>query len=85
MRNLPGQDPRVESGALQFGDDWPGLFIRGDQCLHYLHCIRTALQHDHDLMTKLTLESLIEMLQEPLPDSVREAYEKIRTRNEDKG
>jgi hypothetical protein len=22
--------PRVETGAVQFGDDWPGLFIRGD-------------------------------------------------------
>lgn len=21
---------RVETGATQFGDDWPGLFIRGD-------------------------------------------------------
>lgn len=23
-------EPRVETGAVQFGDDWPGLFIRGD-------------------------------------------------------
>ncbi len=22
--------PRVETGTIQFGDDWPGLFIRGD-------------------------------------------------------
>jgi len=21
---------RVETGAVQFGDDWPGLFVRGD-------------------------------------------------------
>ena len=21
---------RVESGAVQFGDDWPGLYLRGD-------------------------------------------------------
>lgn len=26
---------RVESGAIQFGDDWPGLFLRGD-CAKYL-------------------------------------------------
>lgn len=25
-----GPAPRVESGAVQFGNDWPGLFIRGD-------------------------------------------------------
>lgn len=25
-----GDAPRVETGAVQFGNDWPGLFIRGD-------------------------------------------------------
>lgn len=25
-----GINPRVETGAVQFGNDWPGLFIRGD-------------------------------------------------------
>jgi hypothetical protein len=29
----PSDQPRVESGALQFGDDWPGLFLRGDDSL----------------------------------------------------
>jgi hypothetical protein len=24
---------RVETGALQINDDWPGLFIRGDSCI----------------------------------------------------
>lgn len=24
---------RVETGVIQFGDDWPGLFIRGDNAL----------------------------------------------------
>jgi hypothetical protein len=24
---------RVETGPVQFGDDWPGIFIRGDQAL----------------------------------------------------
>jgi hypothetical protein len=26
----PTDLPRVETGAVQFGDDWPGLFVRGD-------------------------------------------------------
>lgn len=30
MRSFPGTEERVESGAIQFGDDWPGLFLRGD-------------------------------------------------------
>ena len=24
---------RVETGAVRFGDDWNGLFIRGDDCI----------------------------------------------------
>ena len=27
------QENRVETGAVQFGDDWTGLFIRGDDCV----------------------------------------------------
>lgn len=26
----PADGQRVETGAIQFGDDWPGVFIRGD-------------------------------------------------------
>ena len=30
---LPAMKRRVETGAVQFGDDWRGLFIRGDDCM----------------------------------------------------
>ena len=26
---------RVETGPVQFGDDWPGTFIRGDNAAYY--------------------------------------------------
>lgn len=29
----PENMPRVETGPVQFGNDWPGLFIRGDDCI----------------------------------------------------
>jgi hypothetical protein len=32
--------PRVETGAVQFGDDWPGLFIRGDNAYFLMLWIR---------------------------------------------
>lgn len=32
LRTLALLKSRVETGPLQFGDDWPGLFIRGDEC-----------------------------------------------------
>lgn len=28
-------EPRVESGSIVFGADWPGLFLRGDDAFHY--------------------------------------------------
>ena len=31
--HLPAHEPRVESGVVQFGNDWPGVFLRGDNAL----------------------------------------------------
>jgi hypothetical protein len=39
----PSDQPRVESGAVQFGDDWPGLFLRGDDALNTAMQIETVL------------------------------------------
>lgn len=36
VRVLPEQKQRVETGAIQFGGDWPGLFMRGDDCISLL-------------------------------------------------
>jgi len=30
---VPGGSGRISSGAVQFQNDWPGLFIRGDECM----------------------------------------------------
>lgn len=30
IRHLPSVVDRVETGSVQFGDDWPGFFLRGD-------------------------------------------------------
>lgn len=32
IREIPlaATEARVETGPVQFGDDWPGIFIRGD-------------------------------------------------------
>lgn len=39
VRKFPAVDERVETGAIQFGDDWPGLFIRGDNAMFAAHCL----------------------------------------------
>lgn len=35
---------RLETGIVQEGNDWPGVFIRGDHALSYTHSIRRALK-----------------------------------------
>jgi hypothetical protein len=35
IRKISKQEPRVETGIVQFGDDWPGIFIRGDRAFFY--------------------------------------------------
>lgn len=32
-QELPAQAERVESGVVRFDGDWPGLFVRGDDCI----------------------------------------------------
>lgn len=43
MRHIKtDSEERVETCAVQFNDDWPGLFVRGDDCL-VLVCILEEL------------------------------------------
>lgn len=56
------KDGRVETGPVQFGpDDWPGMFIRGDDCMR-MHCdIRTlqwAVKEKDFTMAAFALSSL---------------------------
>lgn len=44
-RAFPEQENRVETGAVRFGDDWPGVFVRGDNAMAYALNLETALNH----------------------------------------
>ena len=48
VRHLPtptdGQG-RVETGAVKFGDDWAGLFIRGDNAISLRSRIQDLLEY----------------------------------------
>jgi len=39
---MPDGLPRMESGVVQFGDDWKGVFLRGDEALHLASIIGEA-------------------------------------------
>lgn len=56
---LPATDQRVETGAVQFGDDWPGVFIRGDSAAFFAMNLRSLLdEKDKSGLAKMVLESL---------------------------
>ena len=40
---ISDKDGRVETGMLQIDDDWPGLFIRGDDCMQLKFLIEDYL------------------------------------------
>ena len=35
---------RPETGPMQFGDDWPGVFIRGDNALFFAVAVLAAAE-----------------------------------------
>lgn len=51
-RLFPEQAERVETGPIQFGNDWPGVFIRGDSAGWYAFQLKQLIEHysfDFDL------------------------------------
>ncbi len=54
--------PRPETGPMQFGDDWPGLFIRGDNAFGYSLALNTAIDATKDPLTLAQLRSLRRLL-----------------------
>lgn len=54
-------EPRAETGAMQFGDDWPGVFIRGDNAMFYATVIERALE-TADPFCRIYLQSLYDVL-----------------------
>ena len=62
VRVLPGVPERVETGAVQFGDDWPGVFIRGDNAGYYALCLKSVLEGNSNPIATHVLTGLQETL-----------------------
>ena len=56
--DLPG---RLETGRLQNGSDWPGVFIRGDNALHFWHCLERRTRGP-DVINEAVLDGLSDLL-----------------------
>lgn len=68
IRQLPNAEPRVETGPVAFGDDWPGVFIRGDNALiGYVPSLLRAIKQNEnaggDVFDHMALVSLLQVLQ----------------------
>ena len=58
---------RVETGPVQFNDDWPGVFIRGDNACWLALCLEqymSAIEKDEKpgAFDKLALNELLHLL-----------------------
>ena len=55
---------RIETGPLQINDDWPGIFIRGDNAMYMGFVIKEFLEGtaQNDIVAKMYLEQLAEIL-----------------------
>ena len=64
IRKLPMSEDgqRVESGPIQFGDDWPGTFIRGDEAAYFAACLASVLAGTADNTEKYVSQNLLEEL-----------------------
>lgn len=67
----PGGRPRrPESGPMKFGDDWTGVFFRGDQAFFFSVMVERHLAGDVDVMTRAALKGLIESLNSCVEETV---------------
>ena len=69
--DVPLLNNRVETGSLQINDDWPGLFIRGDNCIFFKMMIKEAINilkshKSEEIVVVAALEGLEQLLKEPL-------------------
>jgi hypothetical protein len=58
---LPGNSGDTPTGAMQFRDDWPGLFVRGDDAITLLSAIQQLaerLADHHDVVVASSLARL---------------------------
>lgn len=53
---------RVETGPVQFNDDWPGVFIRGDNALYLAYCLELHINGTKDFITESQVRILADLL-----------------------
>lgn len=62
IREFPEQAKRVEDGAIRFGTDWPGTFLRGDTSFHYAMMLKAYVEGHRGPFADLALKGLADTL-----------------------
>lgn len=62
IRRICPEMTRVDTGPIRFGDDWPGVFIRGDESLNFAHKLR-AFHKLSSAAQIVVLADLVELLE----------------------
>lgn len=64
IRTLPAPAERVESGALRFGKDFPGVFIRHDDAANFAYHLERYMKgrRPHNEITAGVVQGLLDML-----------------------
>jgi hypothetical protein len=62
IRKFPSQNERVETGPIQFGEDWPGFFLRGDNAFALRLAIANILVNPHDVFARMQLQAYMQEL-----------------------
>jgi hypothetical protein len=63
---IPGSSGQTPTGAMQFQDDWPGLFIRGDDAISLLaelNGLEQVLREKCNLPLPWKLSEIAEIIQ----------------------
>jgi len=65
-RRLPTIEPRAESGPTKFGDDWTGVFIRGDHAFAFAAALAELIKASDGVVHPMATgqaNGLLELLQ----------------------
>lgn len=56
-------DKRIETGPLQINNDWPGVFIRGDNAIYYSMLLEKIInKQDLDFIDLINIKNLKDLL-----------------------
>lgn len=82
-RQFPAQETRVETGPIQFGDDWPGTFMRGKHAAHYAYVLERFMTtyKAKNFVDEMDLAVLKGLLYDLRSSSVSQPEDKIERAN----